>query len=336
MTAYLIDISSHNDIDDWHAVRGNNITGVSVKATQGDYYVNPKATGQVSGARAAGVAAGVYHFGDPDSGVDRDVAFFAQHARRLDALGNGSLLPMLDIEDSPADNIHWNANSANSYISGFIRRWREETGVGLIAVYANLHFYTSLLRPNEWADEQVVLWLALYNGDPGNVGGFYHPRLGIHQHTSKGIVPGARKEIDRNVTVNGFELENLLLGGQAPPDPRPNPGGGGDSGGAGDWPLPPGHYFGDIDGPATSHGGAPPSRGGIPGEGEWVRKIQLRLCELGFARRNNGAAVTDPSGWSDGVYGPATTAAVIRWQQARPDLIETGNIWPDDWSKLFG
>ncbi|GGM39474.1 hypothetical protein GCM10012275_07930 [Longimycelium tulufanense] len=223
---YGIDVSSWNDVADWGAVRGHNITYASVKLTQGDYYRNPKARSQVDGARGAGVRAGGYHFADPDNTVEANVDAFVRMGRELGVFESGSLLPMLDVEHSPTDQIYWDAGKANSFIPEWIRVFRETTGIRKVAVYANLNFWRTMLRPDEWTDEDVFVWLALYNGQPGDTGGYWHPRLGLHQHTSRGTVRGVPGNVDRNVTVNGVELDHLTLGEAAPvptPEPPPTP-----------------------------------------------------------------------------------------------------------------
>lgn len=90
----------------------------------------------------------------------------------------------------------------------------------------------------------------------------------------------------------------------------------------GEWPLGKGHYFGNIAGPAKSHGGYYAS------EKKYVKWIQVRLQELGFA----------PPGtkWADGVYGQPTVRAVAAWQTARHAKTTTrpGEVWQDDWKNL--
>lgn len=90
------------------------------------------------------------------------------------------------------------------------------------------------------------------------------------------------------------------------------------------WPLPPGHYFGLITGPANSHGGFYPADRG------WVRLIQQALIRKGYV-----PGVTDPaSPWASGTYTEPTREAVLRFQQAtgRP---QTGSVSPADWALLL-
>jgi hypothetical protein len=86
------------------------------------------------------------------------------------------------------------------------------------------------------------------------------------------------------------------------------------------WPayMPAGHYFGLYTGPAESHGGFYAS------ERPAVTKIQQRLTKLGYPLV------------ADGRFGPATKAAVAKWQHAKvPGTTRFGEVWRDDWTKLF-
>jgi hypothetical protein len=105
------------------------------------------------------------------------------------------------------------------------------------------------------------------------------------------------------------------------------------------WPGPqlhfgPHDYFGNINGPKESHGGA------FPAEMPFVKLIQQRLIASGFV-----PGVTDTNNdWADGIFdikggsltGP-TTDAVIAFQRARmPGTKFFGQVWSDDWAALFG
>lgn len=223
MADYGIDISRWNVIDDWPAVRRNNITFASVKVTQGDYNTSPAVGTQTTGARNAGLAVGGYHFADENVSVAANVSRFVNTGKQHAVFNKGCLAPMLDVENSPSDNIYWTAASANSFIPNFIRQLRDATSVAPVLIYASQSVFRDMLRPNEWADENVFLWVALYNGNPGNLGGYSHPRAAVHQHTSRGNVPGVRGFVDRNITLNSYGLQNLLIGNTLPPTPTPQP-----------------------------------------------------------------------------------------------------------------
>lgn len=218
MTDYGIDLSHYNRVDDWNAVRGNNITYASIKITENVDLIDPAATGHADRARGAGIRAGGYHF-VRDTPVDQQVDHFVAQLRTRGLLDPGSLAPMLDME---ATELRGNANTIVSY---FITRFREVTGQRKILIYANLDWWTRVLRPDEWADDEVFGWIARYNGDPGNPG-WSHPRLALHQHTSSGNVPGIPGGVDRDATIGAFSLDQLTLGASdapAPPPPPPEP-----------------------------------------------------------------------------------------------------------------
>jgi hypothetical protein len=94
-------------------------------------------------------------------------------------------------------------------------------------------------------------------------------------------------------------------------------------------------FFGNINGPEVSHGGA------FPAEKPFVKMIQQRLIALGFV-----PGVTDINDdWADGVFdiegkhsqGGPTTDAVIGFQRAHmPGTTFFGQVWSDDWAVLFG
>jgi len=112
----------------------------------------------------------------------------------------------------------------------------------------------------------------------------------------------------------------VMVGGpgtQPSPAPKPTP-----ANPAG-WPLPPGHYFGLITGPDECHGGIDAA------ERASVQKIQQRLQVLGYAPKT--------AGWADGKFEGPTKDAVAAWQRAKyaQQTSRYGEIWSDDWARLF-
>ncbi|WP_179118082.1 GH25 family lysozyme [Saccharothrix sp. ALI-22-I] len=213
---YGIDISSwQGSAIGWLAVKGNNISFASVKVTEATGYVNPHATAQVDGARGVGIHVGGYHYAHPGD-IAGQVAHFVAQLNARGLLASGSLWPMLDMEapDFTGD--------PNGFVAEFIRLFRERSGRRELLVYANQYWFTRRLRPNEWADDGVILWCAQYNGNPGHVD-YSHPRLAIHQHTQEGIVPGFTGFVDRNATVGGWRVGSFVLDGAPAPAPAPQP-----------------------------------------------------------------------------------------------------------------
>lgn len=87
-----------------------------------------------------------------------------------------------------------------------------------------------------------------------------------------------------------------------------------------------GQYFGLITGPANSHGGY------YPNERLYVGMIQQRLIACGFV-----PGITDiNSNWVDRKFEQPTADAVTRFQKKHmPHTQFFGQVWWDDWMKLF-
>lgn len=64
----VVDLSHHNEMVDFNAVKKAGILGIIHKATQGDSYTDPNYHERQSKALAAGLLWGAYHFGDGNDG----------------------------------------------------------------------------------------------------------------------------------------------------------------------------------------------------------------------------------------------------------------------------
>jgi LysM repeat protein len=216
MTEYGVDVSHWNAIGDWGAVHGNGISFASVKVTESNSYVSPDASGQANGARAAGIAAGGYHFAQNDTSPEVQAQFFASECNARALLLPGSFVPMLDLEAAGL------RTTADDFTARFIAAFRVYSGQSKIAVYSNGDWCRNVLHPDQWADTNVFLWIAVWNGDPGNPG-WSHPRLALHQHTDAGTVPGINGNVDRDCTVTPFTVTDLTLGTGSTPAPPVTP-----------------------------------------------------------------------------------------------------------------
>ncbi|SDW38627.1 Glycosyl hydrolases family 25 [Amycolatopsis xylanica] len=203
MTDYGIDVSHWNNVYDWYAVSDDGIGFASLKLTEGTGWVDNTSADRVPAAIDAGVVPGGYHFARPGD-VSAQVDHFVGQLDAAGLLTPGCLAPMLDMEDASLRPY------ADDYVGEFIELMRDRTEVSRILVYANLDWYTRVLRPDYWADDEVRLWIARYNGDPGNPG-WEHPLLAVHQHTQTGKVSGVAGNVDRNATVDDFAIDDLLV-----------------------------------------------------------------------------------------------------------------------------
>jgi GH25 family lysozyme M1 (1,4-beta-N-acetylmuramidase) len=204
MTEFGIDVSHFNHVDDWHAVRGNNITFTGIKVTESTGFTDQKAAGHVKGARAEGIHVGGYHLAR-NTDIAHQVTHFAAELKAHNLLTHDSLAPMLDME---VDELRAHANT---FVPDFVRRLRKATGVRRVLVYANLDWWRHVLTPADWIDNDIALWIAHYNGNPGHPG-WTHPQLALHQHSSKGTVPGIPAHVDRDATIGTHTVASVLVG----------------------------------------------------------------------------------------------------------------------------
>lgn len=98
----MLDISSNNHAASWsvaqfEACREAGFEFAYVKATQGNYYVNPYCQEDVAGLIAVGVKVGLYHFFDKTIAPEIQGAFFTNMLRQVAGI---SLVPALDYEQS--------------------------------------------------------------------------------------------------------------------------------------------------------------------------------------------------------------------------------------------
>jgi LysM repeat protein len=211
---YGIDVSHYNAISDANAVRANGITYAWCKASQ-TLTEDPTFAAKVNQLRAAGIVVGAYCFLTGSASVAAQAAYFRQVAGDSGCLSKGALLPMMDMEDASV-----RAN-ANSIVPSFF----DAIGVEPQDVYGNLDWWNNALKPGDWGSRDIIGHIARYNGNPGNPG-FSYPRMGVHQHSDAGVVPGIPGNVDRDATMPGFALAQLCIGGVAvasPPVVSPPP-----------------------------------------------------------------------------------------------------------------
>ncbi len=77
---------------------------VIIKASEGTGYTNTYYAGDASGARAAGLHVGAYHFLAPSSQTGESGAAQADHYASAANVQAGDMAPMLDVETSPSYN----------------------------------------------------------------------------------------------------------------------------------------------------------------------------------------------------------------------------------------
>lgn len=243
-----------------------------------------------------------------------------------EATPNGRFYQFIDL-----DLQCWSTYQANSTMPA----WESQGGVtnadgepwteNQVEAAAIIYAY---LMETEGAPNQLM-----NNSLPSERGLGYH-KLGIDPWRVSGgeIWSGARGKIcPGQAKINGLpdilSRANELFHGSPSPAPkppvhpvRPNPG-------RFAWNLPHGHYYGNINGPAQSHGGYYAS------ERSYVKNIQEWLIYHGCAAGANPD--WQKSTWDDGIWGDPTDQAMRVWHDRyyRGQPYPT-QCWEDDYARL--
>lgn len=214
-----IDISSGQHPDgaaiDWAEVHAAGYDFVGIKATEGNYYVNPYYKTDAEAAVAAGMYVAAYAFANPDNpkstGADQ-AEYAVQNAGNYKV--GGQYLPLaLDIEYDPysTNECYGITTSAMvSWISSFVEEATTLTGAAPI-------IYT----PQDWWDACTgdstvfgsdVLWIPAYaTGTPGTLPAGWKTWT-IWQYTSSAAVSGISGTTDLDYFDGGPETEQSALG----------------------------------------------------------------------------------------------------------------------------
>ena len=300
-----VDTSHHNHSGgraiDWNRVRSSGQAFMFAKATEGADWTDPWFGRDLQGARQAGLMHGAYHFYGRTPGADQARNF----VRTVKAAGYagkraGELPPVLDLELNR--NGRCPANFSTAGVRAFLNVINTEMGVRPI-VYTNKPFVDACMNGDGSMFAGHVLWQPRYksgSNEPAAV-----PRSGrgwkMWQYTETGTVPGipSRDGVDLNVFRGSLaELRQLAH----------LSGGGGNTT------------------PAPQQPSAPPVAGAP------VLKAQSRGIDVVTAQELLTAAGARID--ADGVFGPATTAAVRSFQSAK-GLQADGVIGARTWGALL-
>lgn len=199
-----IDCASYQGAPNWPAVRAAGIEFAYIKASDGISSSYPTTNAQWSGASAAGLQTGLYHFGQPSLSPEANADAFALQVNRLGAVA-GHLPPCLDLEIGSGYLGDWAA--------AFVARLRAKTGCRKVMIYSGAAFFRDQIT-EKWMDPDVVVWIAHY-GAPQGRPGYLTPRVALHQYDSSSPVPGIAGNVDHNVTI--WPLASITGGASAAP-----------------------------------------------------------------------------------------------------------------------
>ncbi len=189
-----IDLSHHQKVKDWKAVRKDNVRFVYLKTTEGMSVEDQKYKEYYEGAKKAGMRVGTYHFFIFERDAHKQVRFFLTHLR----YEKGDLPPVVDVEyesrnrRKPANNA-----SRRAELQRFSNEVFAELGIYPV-FYTNKECYRDLFEGIELQNE---LWISHISTET-------KPNIStpwiFWQYTHHGYVNGIEGDVDKNV-FNGTQ-----------------------------------------------------------------------------------------------------------------------------------
>jgi GH25 family lysozyme M1 (1,4-beta-N-acetylmuramidase) len=163
-----IDISHHNTLNDWNAIKNSGVSFSYIKLSEGVGTPDVKAGGNASVAKQNGFKIGYYHFCRPDTRnggtVNTDAIAEADEALyRMKPITKPDMPLVLDLEDQqswdtplqPAEYLIW--------INTFINRIKDKSG-GECMIYSRKEYLERKLPPNHDLGK-YRLWISLYSAN---------------------------------------------------------------------------------------------------------------------------------------------------------------------------
>lgn len=194
-----VDLSKWQGAVDFTKIKAAGKAYVFIKATQGNARVDPDYARNMQGARAAGLAAGSYHFYMTNDKPEAQFANFSRHV----SLRPGDLPPVVDIEVLSKHSLPNLAAELKIFL-GLIEK---KYGVKPI-LYSGENFANDHLKG--FAD--YPLWLAEYNKDKAPKMPLDWQRWTFWQYSQGGTVAGVAGPVDLD-RFNGSmrEFQTLLI-----------------------------------------------------------------------------------------------------------------------------
>jgi lysozyme len=153
-----IDVSHHQGRIQWEALRGQGLSFVYMKATEGDYMADPNFLENWQGAARAGLARGAYHFYDLCGSGAKQAAEFIKLVPR----SPGSLPPAIDLEPSAHCRRLPGRKALLKELAAYSRKVRSRYGKAPV-LYITYELYARYLKGVE---HDYALWIPDYKRAP--------------------------------------------------------------------------------------------------------------------------------------------------------------------------
>jgi lysozyme len=186
-----IDVSHWQGDIDWRKVAADGVKFAFIKATEGTTYIDAKFLTNVSGANAAGIKTGAYHFAR--FGSVEEAKEEARHFLNVVSKVKLTYPLVLDLE---VDQKKVGKTKLTDAAIAFLE---EIENAGYFAMlYTGKHFLENNLEEERL--KTYALWIARYNRELGR-------HADIWQYTSEGCVNGIIGNVDMNWSYRDFAAE---------------------------------------------------------------------------------------------------------------------------------
>jgi lysozyme len=160
-----VDVSHWQEKIDWGVLQKNGVEFAFIKASQGDYYLDPSCKKHVQDAQKAGVVIGLYHWCDPAIKSDSQSVAFLKASKDLEFN-----FMALDVEQHWADWAEWKKGKITKILSpNLISNNVREMAIYLqgklskpVVIYSRKSFIEQYAKPALTWLNQYPLWLAYY------------------------------------------------------------------------------------------------------------------------------------------------------------------------------
>jgi len=199
-----IDISHHNELINWTAIKDSGTSFVYIKISEGVGTPDYKAKEHASNAKQIGLRIGYYHFCRPDKrnggSVKTDATAEADEAIKIvESLPKPDLPLVLDLEDQTNWDTPLDPPEYLMWVTSFINRIKEKSGIGCM-IYSRKEYLDRKL-PHDHSLGENKIWVSYYPSipDTNNVAcpvGW--DDWAMWQYTEKGAI-GNNSRLDINI-----------------------------------------------------------------------------------------------------------------------------------------
>ena len=211
-----IDVSYWNAGIDWPKVRATGQRYVFVKASEGDTYSDPTFGANWSGAKAAGLLRGAYHFFRSNKDAKKQATRFIDSVKATNDLGE--LPPVLDLETHDGQKKEKIIAGAKVWLDLVEAAFGKKPIIYSAQFFLQDYFSEAGGGPPVWSKD-YPLWLAQYPNNYTEESKPFLPRgwfkWTFWQYSKTGRVNGINANVDLNV-FNGTLEELYQLAGAKP------------------------------------------------------------------------------------------------------------------------